>query len=106
MSLKSGFDLHPGAAEDFLEIWEFTAQDNIRAARRVRLEILDAIISLVAFPNQGHRRPNLTQRPLRFQNVRDYLIAYAPDEKPLLVIAILHGRRNPDAIRAILQQRQ
>ena len=106
MSSKPGFELHPGAAEDFLDIWEFIAQDNPRAARRVREEILDAIMGLVSFPNQGHRLPNLTKRPLRFQTVRDYLIAYAPDERPLLIIAILHGRRSPDAIRLILQRRQ
>jgi toxin ParE1/3/4 len=106
MNLQLGFDLHPGAAEDFFDIWEFIAQDNPRAARRVREEILDAITSLVSFPNQGHRRPDLTNRPLRFSTVRDYLIAYAPDEIPLLIIAILHGRRRPDAMRLILEQRQ
>jgi hypothetical protein len=26
--------------------------------------------------------------------VYDYLIAYAPEEKPLLVLAVLHSRRN------------
>jgi plasmid stabilization system protein ParE len=29
---------------------------------------------------------------LRFQTVRNYIIAYAPDEKPLVVLAVLHGR--------------
>jgi hypothetical protein len=33
------------------------------------------------------------------------VIAYAADEKPLAVIAILHGRRNPRVIAAILQKR-
>jgi hypothetical protein len=37
--------------------------------------------------------------------VREYLIAYAPDEKPLVVIAVLHGRRNPLVISAILRGR-
>jgi hypothetical protein len=66
----------------------------------------EAIGGLVAFPHQGHKRPDLTTRPLRFQSVRDYLIAYAPEEKPLLVIAVLHGRRSPQAISTILEQRQ
>lgn len=68
--------------------------------------IFDAISSLVPFPHQGHKRPDLTTRPLRFQSVQDYLIAYAPEEQPLLVIAILHGRRNPQAISTILEERQ
>jgi len=61
---------------------------------------------LVPFPHQGHRRPDLTLRPLRFISVRDYLIAYAPDKKPLLVIAVLHGRRNPNVLAAVLRARQ
>ena len=46
-----------------------------------------------------------TTRPLRFQTVRDYVIVYAPDEKPLAVIAVLHSRRNPRVIAALLRRR-
>ena len=67
---------------------------------------MESISQLVRFPYQGHKRMDLTTRPLRFQIVRDYLIAYAPDEKPLAVIAVVHGRRNPHAIATILDQRQ
>ena len=106
MSPEPRFDLHPGAAQDITEIWEYIADDNVPAARRFRMEILDAISSLVPFPHQGHKRTDLTTRPLRFRPVRDYLIAYAPEEKPLLVIAVLHGRRNPQAISTLLEERQ
>lgn len=106
MNFGLGYDLHPGAAQDITEIWEFIAEDSPLAARRVREQIMDAIGKLVPFPNQGHKRPDLTTRPLRFRVVRDYLIAYAPEEKPLVVIAVLHGRRDPRAIAAILEQRQ
>ena len=68
-------------------------------------EILSAIRALVAFPGQGHRRPDLTSRPLRFIVVREYLIAYAPDEKPLWVVAIIHGRRSPRIMAAVLRGR-
>jgi plasmid stabilization system protein ParE len=74
-------------------------------ADRIREEIFDALQSLVAFPYTGHNRPDLTARPLRFQSLRDYVIAYAPDEKPLAVIAVLHGRRNLRVIAAILKGR-
>jgi toxin ParE1/3/4 len=94
MSEGQGFVLHPLAAQDITDIWEFIAETNPLAARRVREDILDAIRALVPFPHQGHRRTDLTSRPLRFKTVRDYLIAYAPDERPLLVIAVLHGRRS------------
>ncbi len=106
MNPEPGFDLHPGAAQDITEIWEYIADNSVPAARRFRMEIFDAITSLVPFPRQGHKRPDLTKRPLRFRPVREYLIAYAPEERPLLVIAVLHGRRNPQAISTILKQRQ
>jgi antitoxin ParD1/3/4 len=102
----SGFVLHPQAYTDLEEIWEYIAADSLDAADRVREEIYDAIQSLVPFPYIGHSRPDLTARPLRFQSVRDYVIAYAPDEKPLAVIAVLHGRRNPRVIAAILRGRE
>lgn len=106
MIAKQGFELHPGAASDITSIWEFIAEDNLRAAGRVREEILDAIRRLVPFPRQGHSRTDLSSRPLRFQTVRDYLIDYAADEKPLLIIAVLHGRRSPRVIAAILKARK
>lgn len=102
----SGCAFHPEAFTDLIDIWEFIAEDNIDAADRVILEIFDAIRELVVFPHQGHRRPDLTARPLRFILVRDYLIAYAPDESPLWMVAILHGRRNPRIMSAILRGRQ
>jgi plasmid stabilization system protein ParE len=106
MNADRGFQLHPGAAQDITEIWEFIAEDSPLAAKRVREEILDAIRRLVPFPNQGHMRTDLTSRPLRFQIVRDYLLAYAPDRNPIVVIAVLHGRRNPRVMAAILSGRK
>ena len=88
------------------EIWDFIAKDNPTAADRVTDEIIGAIEALVSAPHMGHRRPNLTSRPLRFWLVRNYLIAYAPDEKPLWVVSVIHGRRSPRVIAAILRGRE
>jgi toxin ParE1/3/4 len=102
----SGFVLHPDAYADLEEIWEYIAADNQDAAERVLEEIYQAIRALVPFPHQGHNRSDLTSRPLRFHAVRDFLIAYAPEEKPLIVIAILHGRRSPRLMAALLRERE
>lgn len=85
---------------------DFIATDNPVAAGNFREEILEAIRNLVKFPHSGHIRTDLTARPLRFQVVRDYLIAYTPDEKPLTVLAVIHGRRNPRIIAATLRSRK
>jgi len=106
MSAEPGFVLHPLAAQDITDIWEFLAEDDPLAARRVREDILSAIGELVPFPNQGHKRPDLNSRPLRFSVVREYLIVYAPDETPLWVVAVMHGRRSPRVMAAILRGRE
>jgi plasmid stabilization system protein ParE len=61
---------------DLEDIWEFIAADNPAAA------------------------------DLLFTNARDYLIAYAPAEKPLWVVAVIHGRRSPRVMAAILRGRE
>src|ERR1017187_8118667 len=75
MTAGQGFDLHPLAAQDITGIWTYIADDSPQAARRAREEILAAIRALVPFPNLGHKRPDLTSRPLRFTVVRECLCA-------------------------------
>jgi plasmid stabilization system protein ParE len=100
------YDFHPEALLDLDEIWEYIRGDNLEAADKVIAEMLTRIDALVPFPNQGHKRPDLTSRPLRFVLVREYLIAYAPDPEPLWVVAVMHGRRSPRVMAAILRGRE
>ena len=102
----TGYDFHPEAETDLNEIWEYVAVENSSAADRVVTDIRNALGGLVPFPHQGHRRPDLTGHLIRFKRVRDYLIVYAPDEKPLWVIAIMHGHRSPRIMAAILRGRE
>jgi plasmid stabilization system protein ParE len=62
----TGHDFHPEARFDVDEIWEFIRADSLDAADRMIAEILAAIDALVTFPGRGHRRSDLTSRPLRF----------------------------------------
>ena len=100
------YDFHPEVRRDLDEIWDFIGADNPEVADRLIAEIIDAIDALVPFPHVGRKRPDLTGRPLRFISVREYLIAYAPEERPLWVVAVMHGRRNPRVMAAILRGRE
>jgi toxin ParE1/3/4 len=101
----AGFALHPEAFADLDAIEAYIAERSPDAADRVVTELYDAIRVLAQSPHMGHHRPDLTSHPLRFWAVRDYLIAYAPDEQPLLVVAVLYGRRNPRLLRSMLGAR-
>jgi toxin ParE1/3/4 len=102
----SSYRLHSEAYNDIDEIRAYIAEDNPDAADRVVTAIFDRIRSLVDFPHQGYRRPNLTSRQVRFALVHEYVIAYAPETKPLFVLAVFHGRRSPRLISAILRGRE
>ncbi len=102
----TGYAFHPEARIDLNEIWEYIRAESLDAADQVITEILSAIRALAEFPGQGHTRPDLTSRPLRFIVVREYVIAYAPDERPLWVVAVMHGRRSPRVMAAILRGRE
>jgi plasmid stabilization system protein ParE len=101
----SAYSFHPDAFADLNDIWEYIAQDNVDAANRVLDQIESAINMLVSSPHAGHLRPDLSSRTLRFWLVQSYLIAYSA-EKPILVIGILHGRRSPKIMAAILRDRE
>jgi hypothetical protein len=76
MTARRGFALHPLAAHDIEDIWAYIADDSPQAVRRVREEILAAMRALV------------------------------PEEKPLWVVAVMHGRRSPRVMAAILRDRE
>ena len=102
----TAYDFHPEAEIDLNEIWDYIANDNVTAADRLIADIHSTLEHLVPLPHLGHHRTELTNRPLRFIRVRDYLIAYAPEEKPLWVIAVMHGHRSPRVMAAILRGRE
>jgi plasmid stabilization system protein ParE len=102
----TGYAVHPEVFLDIDEIWDYVGRNNVAAADRLVDEIYGAFDRLVPFPQRGHRRPDLTGLPLRFIRVRDYLIAYAPDEDPLWIVAVLHGHRSPRVMAAILRGRE
>jgi len=101
-----GFALHSEAIRDVDDIHQYINRFNFNSANRMLEEVLRAFESLSLFPHQGHRRPDLTSRPLRFKVVRSYLIAYAPDKKPIWIVALLDGRTNPRVIASLLRERE
>jgi len=87
------FKLSPEAAQDIREIWAYIAADSIKAARRLRLQIFDACQRIADNPGIGHRRQDLTEKPVLFWPEGSYLIIYAA-RKPVEIVRVLHGARD------------
>ncbi len=85
------FKLSPEAARDIREIWAYLAQDSIKAARHVRLQIFEACQRIAENPGIGHRREDLTNKPVLFWPAGSYLIIYRVSQKSLEIVRVLHG---------------
>ena len=92
------YRLTPAAEDDLFAIWVYIAPDNLVAADRLEVDILNACQKLAERPDLGHFRRDLTDKPVRFFLVRDnYLIVYDPASEPLTVLRVLHGARDATA---------
>ncbi len=89
-----GFKLAPEAASDIREIWAYIVEDSVKAARKVRLSLLDACKLLAANPTIGHSREDLTDQAVLFWPVGSYLIIYDPRTKPVAIVRVVHGARD------------
>ena len=96
----SKFVLAPAANSDLLEIWNYYAVEigDVSLADRMRDEIFGGIRAAARKPDIGHLRRDLADEPLRFWRVRNYLIVYRSDAKPIQVVRVLHGARDVQAV--------
>lgn len=88
------FKLSSEAASDIREIWLYVANDNLKAARRVRLDIWEACRRIAEFPRLGHKREDITTKPVLFWPAGPYLIVYNPEPRPIEIVRVLHGGRD------------
>lgn len=96
--MPARFRLSPAAEEQIGEILEFIAADNQNAALRIRNALYEAFEQLARLPGMGHKREDLTDRPLKFWTVYPYLVVYVPESEPLTIIAVLHGARDVEQL--------
>jgi toxin ParE1/3/4 len=97
----SRFRLSPEAAQDIAELLAYIARDSVQAARRVRQALLAACRRLAEHPGIGHRREDLTDKPVRFFPVYSFLMIYDPASRPLEIVRVLRGAQD---IATILEE--
>lgn len=83
------------AEADLFGIWAYIAENYPEAAEKIEGEILACCRKLASHRELGHKRADLTSRPVLFYTVRaTYLIVFDPDSEPLEILRILHGARD------------
>lgn len=81
------------AEEDLIAIWHHIARENERAADRL-LDRIDARCQqLETYPFSGAERPDIAPG-IRHLVVREYLVLYRVDPEDVVILRVLHGRRN------------
>jgi plasmid stabilization system protein ParE len=97
------FQLAGDAILDIDAIWLYLLEkDGVETADRIVTDLFKGFYKLVEVPNSGHRRTDLTNRKVLFYRVFSYLVIYEPGSNPLLILGVLHGKRN---VARILRQR-
>jgi plasmid stabilization system protein ParE len=104
--MSGGYALRPEAFSDLDDIRGYIAQQNPDAADRVITEIFDTIRRLVPFPNQGHRRPDLTSRPFALHSGAPIPDCLRTKRKTPVGCSVMHARSSPRIMAAILRGRE
>jgi toxin ParE1/3/4 len=86
----------PQAEIDVTSIWQFIADDNVKAADAL-IDRIEATFDMLAqAPLAGRARPDLRSN-LRSFTVRSYVIFYVPVSDGIEVVRVMHGRQDIDA---------
>jgi toxin ParE1/3/4 len=89
------YRLTPRASQDLRDIWRTIAIDNEKAADKLLMRIFDKLELAAEHPKMGTARPELSVTARVLIEGR-YLVIYEPQMESILVVAIVHGMRNPE----------
>ncbi|MFH1674346.1 MAG: type II toxin-antitoxin system RelE/ParE family toxin [Pseudomonadota bacterium] len=83
----------PEASEDLESIAEYIARDSEFYARAVVSKILEASQNIRGFPLLGRIVPETGDEKIRERFIYSYRLVYRIEEKRILIVAVIHGRR-------------
>jgi plasmid stabilization system protein ParE len=86
--------LSEDADRDLEGIWDYIAEDNVDAADRWIGKLFDVFDAIGATPGIGHKREDLTARPVLFWPVGSYLVIYRATSRPVEIVAVTQGARD------------
>jgi plasmid stabilization system protein ParE len=92
--VKRRFVLTPEASADLREILLDIAEESPATAERLRVKFLESFQALAQAPGTGHYHKELLDQRYRFKNLFSYVICYAWQQRPIQIVAVVHGARD------------
>ncbi len=92
--------LAPRAVTDLDDIWLYVAQESgsIDIANHLIDTITQRFLLLASFPHIGRSREDDLGPGYRSFSVGDYVIMYCVEDEDALILRVVHGRRNLEAL--------
>jgi toxin ParE1/3/4 len=92
--------LSPAAEAELDDIWYYIAKESqsIEIADRLVDSITDRFFLLATHPHLGRRRGDDLRPGLRSFSVGDYVIIYRVENDDVLILHVMHGRRDIEAL--------
>ncbi len=95
--------LTASAQRDLLRILDYYQEvASLRIVRQMTKEFVLSFRFLARNPGAGHTRNDVRNKAVLFWTLRDFLIVYRANSKPLEIVMIVHGSQD---IPAVLNQR-
>jgi toxin ParE1/3/4 len=90
----------PAAERDLDGIWYYVAtqSSSIEIANRLIDSITERFLLLARFPYMGRSREPDLDFPCRSSAVGEYVIVYCVEGDDVLILRVVHGRRDLDAL--------
>ncbi len=92
--------LSPAAEAELDDIWYYIAKESqsIEIADRMVDSITDRFFLLATHPHLGRHRDEDLRPGLRSFSVGDYVIVYRVENDDVLILHVMHGRRDMEAL--------
>ena len=84
------------ATDDLRALAEFIGKDSVFYAAAFTLEIMEASRSLKDFSERGRIVPEFDTPNIRELFIKDYRLIYLVEETRVVILGLIHGRRNLD----------
>jgi plasmid stabilization system protein ParE len=88
------------AVEDLTAIAEYISRDSSFYAQSVVRSVLSTTQGLATHPRIGRIVPELSDESIRERFVHSYRIIYRLESGRILIVAIIHGKRLADELKA------